>query len=38
MVEYKVISAKWIELAEGYGYWKYEFEKVGEENDRSLYY
>ena len=30
MVEYKVISAKWIELAEGYGYWKYEFEKVEE--------
>ena len=32
MVEYKIISAEWIELAEGYGYgyWKYEFEKVGE--------
>ena len=30
MVEYKVISAEWIELAEGYGYWKYEFEKVEE--------
>ena len=28
MVEYKVVSADWIELAEGYGYWKYEFEKV----------
>lgn len=28
MVEYKVISAEWIELAEGYGYWEYEFEKV----------
>jgi hypothetical protein len=28
MVEYKVISAEWIELAEDYGYWKYEFEKV----------
>lgn len=38
MIEYKVISAEWIELAEGYGYWKYEFEKVGEKNDRSLYY
>lgn len=31
MIKYKVISAEWIELAEGYGYWKYEFEKVGEE-------
>jgi hypothetical protein len=30
MVEYKVISAEWIEPAEGYGYWKYEFEKVEE--------
>ena len=30
MVEYKVISAEWVELAEGYGYWKYEFEKVKE--------
>lgn len=30
MVEYKVISAEWIEFAEGYGYWKYEFEKVEE--------
>ena len=30
MTEYKVISAEWIELTEGYGYWKYEFEKVGE--------
>lgn len=30
MVEYKVISAEWIELAEGYGYWKYEFEKIEE--------
>lgn len=28
MVEYKVISAEWVELTEGYGYWKYEFEKV----------
>jgi hypothetical protein len=28
MVEYKVISAEWIELAEGYGYWNYKFEKV----------
>ena len=30
MIEYKVISAEWIELAEGYGYWNYKFEKVGE--------
>lgn len=30
MIEYKVVSAKWIELAENYGYWKYEFEKVEE--------
>ena len=37
MEEYKVISAEWIELTENYGYWKYEFEKVGEKNDRSLY-
>lgn len=27
MIEYKVISAEWIELAEGYGYWNYKFEK-----------
>ena len=30
MIEYKVIFAEWIELAEGYGYWKYEFEKIEE--------
>ena len=30
MIEYKVVSAEWIELAEGYGYWKYKFEKVKE--------
>jgi hypothetical protein len=30
MVEYKVISAEWIEFAEGYGYWNYKFEKVEE--------
>lgn len=30
MIEYKVISAEWIEFVEGYGYWKYEFEKVEE--------
>lgn len=27
MVEYKVISTEWIEVAEGYGYWQYKFEK-----------
>lgn len=27
MVEYKVISAEWIELAEGYGYWKFIFRR-----------
>ena len=30
MINYRVVSAEWIELAEGYGYWKYEFEKVEE--------
>lgn len=35
MTEYKVIAAKWIEIAEGYGYWKYEFERV--ENGRAVY-
>lgn len=30
MVEYKVISTEWIEVAEGYGYWQYKFEKVGD--------
>lgn len=28
MKEYRVIGAKWIECAEGYGYWKYEFEEI----------
>lgn len=28
MIEYKVVSAQWIEIAEGYGYWDYKFEKV----------
>ena len=28
MVEYKVISAQWIEITEGYGYWDYKFKKV----------
>ena len=30
MVEYKVVSAEWIEITEGYGYWDYKFEKVEE--------
>ena len=30
MTEYKIISAQWIELTEGYGYWDYKFEKVEE--------
>lgn len=30
MTEYRVISAEWIELAEGYGYWSYKFEEVKE--------
>lgn len=29
MVEYRVVAADWIEVAEGYGYWSYKFEKVG---------
>lgn len=28
MTEYKVIAAEWIEPAEGYGYWSYQFEEV----------
>lgn len=28
MTEYRVISAQWIEITEGYGYWDYKFEKV----------
>ena len=28
MIEYRVISSKWIEVAEGYGYWSYQFEEV----------
>ena len=32
MTEYKVVSAEWIEPAEGYGYgyWSYQFEEVKE--------
>ena len=28
MINYRVVLAEWIELAEGYGYWNYKFEKV----------
>lgn len=30
MINYRVVFAEWIELAEGYGYWNYKFEKVEE--------
>lgn len=30
MVEYRVIEATWVEVAEGYGYWGYKFTKVEE--------
>lgn len=30
MTEHKVVSAEWIEPAEGYGYWSYQFEEVKE--------
>ena len=30
MINYRVVSAEWIELTEGYGYWDYKFEKVEE--------
>ena len=25
MVEYRVVSFEWVEVAEGYGYWSYQF-------------
>ena len=25
MIEYRVVSFKWVEVAEGYGYWSYKF-------------
>lgn len=28
MINYRVVSAEWIEFTEGYGYWDYKFEKV----------
>ena len=30
MINYRVVSAEWIELTESYGYWNYKFEKVEE--------
>lgn len=33
MTEYRVVSAEWIEPAEGYGYWSYQFEEVKESWD-----
>lgn len=30
MVEYRAVEYKWIEVAEGYGYWEYKFMKVEE--------
>lgn len=33
MKEYRVVNAEWIECAEGYGYWKYEFEEIREKEN-----
>ena len=30
MIEYRVVSFGWVEVAEGYGYWSYQFEEVKE--------
>ena len=30
MIEYRVVSFEWVEAAEGYGYWSYQFEEVKE--------
>ena len=30
MIEYRVVSFEWVEVAEGYGYWSYKFEEVKE--------
>lgn len=37
MTEYKVISANWIEVAEGYGYWDYKFERSNNDGFRYLH-
>lgn len=34
MKEYRVIGAEWIECAEGYGYWEYEFEEIEEKENK----
>lgn len=28
MIEYRVVSFEWVEVAEGYGYWSYHFKEV----------
>ena len=28
MIEYRVVSFEWIEVAEGYGYWSYKFMRL----------
>ena len=30
MIEYRVISSEWIEVAESYGYWSYQFKEIKE--------
>ena len=30
MIEYRVVSFEWVEVAKGYGYWSYQFEEVKE--------
>ena len=28
MIEYRVVSFEWVEVAKGYGYWSYQFKEV----------
>ena len=28
MIEYRVVSSEWVEVAEGYGYWSYKFVRL----------
>ena len=28
MIEYRVVSCEWVEVAEGYGYWSYKFMRL----------
>ena len=28
MLEYRVVSFEWVEVAEGYGYWSYKFMRL----------